>query len=418
LKLQPFSPKQLDTIVGRKAKVNLWHGSVRSTKTTTSILAWIDFIANDRPDDGDLVMTAKTNDTLRRNVLYPMQSMFVGDDLILRESKREAELWGNLIHLIGANDEKAEMKIRGITAGGMYGDEVSTWPESYWNMAMSRLSPRGSKFFGTTNPDNPRHWLKKNLIDRADLLDVRIDHFTLDDNGALDPEFKRNLGLMYGGPGNLYYDRFILGKWVVAEGLIYSMLQEHHRGPWKLSDETLLERVLAIDYGTANPFVCLMLEVHELPDGFQRIFVTDEYRWDSRKEKRQLTDADYSTALAIWLNGRGYDKLVIDPSATSMANQLYHDAFHGVELAENAVDDGIRVTTSLISTNRLNFIEGPTDETWDEMQGYVWDPKKSLIGQDVPLKQDDHGPDALRYGCMALRRWWRQWIIGAVGEGA
>ena len=156
--------KQLESIKGAEARINLWDGAVRSSKTVGANYRWMRFIANavKHNQPGELLMVGKTERTLRRNILQPMQD-FLGQRLKVNAGNGEATIWGRRIHLVGANDERAEGKIRGGTYLAAYVDEATLIPESFWQMLMSRLSMKGSKVFATTNPDGPYHWLKDQL---------------------------------------------------------------------------------------------------------------------------------------------------------------------------------------------------------------------------------------------------------------
>ena len=131
--------------------------------------------------------------------------------------KKEARLVGRLVYLEGVNDSRAESKIRGMTLQGALCDELTLFTEDFFAMLLSRLSMPGAKLFGSTNPDNPNHWLMEKYIKRQGELDMLVMKFLIDDNTSLDPEYVSQLKKEYTG---VYYDRFILGKWVVADGII------------------------------------------------------------------------------------------------------------------------------------------------------------------------------------------------------
>ncbi|MFA9432930.1 MULTISPECIES: PBSX family phage terminase large subunit [unclassified Egicoccus] len=424
MSVAPLVGKQLASVQHATARLNIWEGSVRSGKTIGSILAWLRFIRTAPP--GNLLMAGRTERTLERNVVHPMQDM-LGRKRV-RFVRGAGELWvcGRRIYIAGANDERAQEKIRGLTLVGAYVDEVSTVPESFWSMLLTRLSIDGARLFGTTNPDNPRHWLLKDYLNRAtvtidrdgqilggdgaELLDLARFRFTLHDNPHLPAAYIASLEREFVG---LWYRRFILGEWVAAEGAIYDMLDldgDSSHVVDQLPD--VHDWWLTVDYGTTNPFVALLIGEHT--DG---LVVAREWRWDSRAQRRQLTDGEYATKLQSWVDG-GADglamppdvsKVFVDPSAASFIRQLYRDGWSGVTPADNTVEDGIRETSSLLAARRLT-IHRSCSGLLDEMAGYSWDPKAQDRGEDAPLKQDDHGPDALRYGVRMLRRVWRRWL--------
>lgn len=413
-----LSPKQRLSIAEATARTNLWHGAVRSGKTIASIIAFLEFVATAPP--GPILVVGKTKDTVERNIFGPMAELFgnLGQAAVQHtRGANTAVILGRLVHVVGANDAKAESRIRGLTLVGAYVDEVSLIPEGFWRMLLSRLSVPGARLFGTTNPDNPTHWLKKDFIDRAGELDLRTWHFELDDNPALDPGYVANIKLEYTG---LWYQRFILGLWVLAEGAIYDQFDSTPGGHHVVTALPRMARWwIGIDYGTTNPFVALLVGQGE----DDRLYVAREWRWDSKVRRRQMTDAQYSAALRTWLTdpatGQMLDveRIFVDPSAASFIAQLHEDGWQGVHGADNAVDDGIRSVSTLLAADRLKVHSSCSGLT-DEMVGYVWDSKAASRGEDKPVKERDHGPDALRYFASGTRRVWRHWIAAPVADAA
>lgn len=202
-------------------RINLLTGSVRSGKTYISLLKWAVFVAS-MPIKAEFLMCGKTLTALKRNCLGLLQEL-VGDNFTYSLSQKKGELFGRTIWLEGASDERAESKIRGMTLAGGYIDELTQIPFDFYSMLLSRLSVAGAKLYATTNPDTPNHWVKTMVIDN-DEIDKKIWSFTLDDNEILkkeNEEYFENLKNEYKSMGNVFYERFILGLWVLAEGIIY-----------------------------------------------------------------------------------------------------------------------------------------------------------------------------------------------------
>jgi PBSX family phage terminase large subunit len=394
------SRKQAHSILHSTARINVWDGSVRASKTVASLIRWLDYVAHG--PEGELLLVGKTERTLKRNVLDPLEAMLEPGDMRVSRGDGEAWIWGRRHYIAGANDERAIDKIKGLTLAGAYADEISTYPESAFKMLLTRLSEPGAQFFGTTNPEGPMHWLMRDYLARADELDLSRFHFTLRDNPFLEPRFIEALEKEYTG---LWYRRYILGEWVVAEGAIYDMLDEKRHHVTELPE--LVQSWHLVDYGTTNPTVFLALSLGV--DGV--LYVHDEWRWDSASKGRQKTDAEYSEAYRDWAARLQPPRWIhVDPSAASFSLQLWRDGVRGVVPADNAVLEGLREVAALLGLERLKF-HGPTTEaTWAEMVGYVWDPKAQKRGEDAPLKVNDHGPDALRYGIRGTRTVWHPWV--------
>lgn len=390
---QPLSDKQVESYLLSNARQNIWEGSVRSGKTVASILRFVNWV-NFQAPEGDILVTAKTLTTLKRNVLEPM-----GDYTFetYTTGSKEIEMLGRRIYLEGANDERAEGKIRGMTLAGVYCDEMTLMPQSFYKMLISRMSVEGAKLFGTTNPDGPYHWLKTDVLDREDELDVKRFHFRLEDNPYIAQSFIDNLKKEYTG---LWRKRFIDGLWVKAEGAIYDMFEDE---PGKAHSHTILKKDVdysniirywvGVDYGTTNPTVFLLLGQHK--DG--TIYVLKEYRWDSKKQGRQKTDSQYAKDFKEWIGKVRYQNIYIDPSAVSFGLALRSAGVPKVAKADNTVLDGIRNVSTLLSNGLLKIVKEECPGLIKEMSSYVWDEKAAERGEDKPMKVDDHGPDALRY---------------------
>jgi PBSX family phage terminase large subunit len=406
------SPKQLDLIFSEPSRVLIADGAVRSGKTWSTVMAWLFWLLDVTAGPGEqLAMIGKTYLTVEANVLSLIRDLLPSTLFRHTPGSRECWIFGKRVLLLGANDEKAESKIRGMTILGAYGDELSLWPESMFTMLLSRLSPPGARLFATTNPDNPVHWLKKNYLDRQLPAWLRFQ-FRLDDNPHLTEEYKQQITKEYTG---VFYKRFILGLWVAAEGAIYDMFDEDRHVVQQLPPMRDLWWV-GIDYGTANPFHAGLLGVGE----DQRLYVADEWRYDSVRAMRQKTDVEYSAAVRMWLLTAGPRVLrqrvelhprwtAVDPSAASFKAQLRRDGMTRVMDADNRVLDGIQAVSSLFASDRLR-VHQRCRGLLDEIPGYVWDPKKAEKGEDAPLKEADHGLDALRYGTMAARSEWGKWL--------
>lgn len=431
MQLQRLSPKQRAAVRAATRRINVWEGSVRSGKTFSSLMPWLRHVI-DGPE-GQLALIGKTERTARRNIINPLTEMLGARRCKYVQGRGELELCGRIIYVVGANDERAEEKIRGMTLAGAYVDEASILPESFWKMLLSRLSVEGARLFATTNPDSPLHWLKVNYLDRPAVwirpdgemilggeaaLDLARFSFRLEDNTTLGREFiaallRENVGL--------WLRRFVLGEWVAAEGAIYDMLDITPGGRHVVRDLPELQHLrLAIDVGTSNPFVALLMGVSAEP----RLYVAREWRWDAKAKRRQLTDAEYVERLRDWIAGGcdgfkvdpqtgkglpvGLEDVICDPSALSFRVAWQSRMGRWPKLADNAVIDGIRDEASLLGMGRLAFHDSCTGAI-AEHSGYVWDPKAQERGEDEPLKKDDHAPDACRYGVRSYRTIWRRW---------
>jgi PBSX family phage terminase large subunit len=427
-------PKAAASVHLAQARTNLWEGSVRSGKTIASLLAWLLYVRTGPA--GNLAMIGKTERTLKRNVIDPLVEMLGERRCKHNRGEGEIRLLGRRIYTAGANDARSEDKIRGLTLAGAYVDEASLVPEAFWSMLLTRLSVEGAQLFATSNPDNPHHWLMRDYLRRAAVhldhdgtvrqlnggLDLARFSFRIADNPTLSPAYVAALSAEFTG---LWRKRFVEGLWVLAEGAIYDTFEPEPGGAHVVTGLPRLDRLtLSVDYGTTNPFVALLIGRGVDETGTERLYVAREWRHDSKAAHRQMTDAEYSAALREWVDGLpaelgqpvDLERMIVDPSAASFIAQLWRDGWGGVRGADNAVADGIRATSSLLA-GRLKVHESCAGLI-GEMSGYVWDSKAAEGGVEKPIKLDDHGPDALRYGVMGTRRIWRHWLSVDLPEAA
>ena len=400
-----YTPKQRELLRiwqrGKLRRINLLEGSVRSGKTWISLVVWAFWVAT-MPRDGNYLMVAKTLTSLRRNCLDLLQELVGTKYFTYSLSKKEARLFGRLVYLEGVNDARAESKIRGMTLQGAYCDELTLFTEDFFSMLLSRLSCPGAKLIATTNPDSPQHWLKVKYMDRAAELDMLVVKFLIEDNTFLDPEYVENLKKEYVG---VFYDRFILGQWVVAEGRVYPMFTDNPdrfilRGATAGMDGQFY---ISCDYGTINPLSLGLWCVH----GKQAIRIK-EYYWDSRREGHQKTDEEYYADLERLAHGYYIRRVIVDPSAASFIECIRRHGKFRVWEADNDVLNGIRVTASLLNAGMVKVHESCKDAI-REFGLYRWDEKKN---SDAVLKENDHAMDDIRYFCytvLAREFRWAEW---------
>lgn len=385
-----FTPKQTQLISDfkhdRLKRINILDGSVRSGKTVITSILWGLWVAT-MPADKTYLMTARTLTTLKRNCLEPMVRFFGAENFQYSISSKQGRLFCRNVQFEGANDAQAEAKIRGLTLQGAYVDEITLVPEDYFTMLLSRLSEKDAKLFGSTNPDSPSHWLKKKYIDRADELSIYYDTYVIDDNTFLDPEYIKSIKNEYVG---MFYDRFILGKWVIAEGLVYEFGEEN------ITDEIPVtgEYYVSCDYGTMNPFSCGLWCVNG--DKAVRI---KEYYYNGRETNAQRTDEEYVDDVERLIEGYNVRKIIVDPSAASFIAAL-KKRNHNVLRANNDVTDGIRTVARFLKKGNIKIHRSCKDAI-NEFGLYSWNDKSV---EDAVIKENDHAMDDIRYFCYTIMK--------------
>ncbi|WP_289135607.1 PBSX family phage terminase large subunit [uncultured Brevibacillus sp.] len=405
---KPFSRKQLEVICNADAFINILEGSVRSGKTIASIVAWIDFVQSS--PHRVFLMTGSTSDTLYRNVIEDIERILGkkraryvksakgGARLNLKfrnpaypdESKQKFIY--KICYCVGAHDERAEGRIRGMTVAGWYADEVTLYPESVVKQAINRMSLAGARAIWTTNPDSPYHPIKKEFIDKAAEKEYKNWHFVLDDNFSLDEDYKKNIRNAYVG---LWYKRMILGLWVLAEGAVYDMWDEKEN---TFTDDELVpgfkslaRRYISVDFGTKNATVFL-----DCWDDGDTIWIMDEYYYSGKEKGRQKENSEYANDLETFAGDEHPLYVIIDPSAASFKTTLRNRVFR-LKDADNEVLEGIRMTATMLAKRKIKVHLTRCTNFQKEINGYVWDEKAALRGIEQPLKNDDHCMDAIRY---------------------
>ncbi len=301
---------------GGLRRINLLEGSVSSGKTWVSLVLWAFWVAS-MPEDKPYLMCGKSLTTLKRNCLVLLEELVGKSNFSFSLAAKEGRLFGRRMYLEGANDSRSESKIRGMTLQGAYCDELTQFPEDFFTMLLSRLRLPEAKLIATTNPDNPLHWLKTRYIDRGSELDFLDAVFSIEDNTTLPQDYVDNLKKEYTG---VFYERFILGRWVAAQGAVYDMLDQR-ANVYQPEDRPVdmawsAARTIAVDYGTSNPTVFL-----DVYDNGQTVRVDREYRWDSQERYRQKTDGEYAEDLAAFM-GESPCAVMVDPAAASFITEL------------------------------------------------------------------------------------------------
>lgn len=406
-KFQPFSRKQkmILTWWTPKSAVKdkdgiIADGAIRSGKTISMCLSYAIW-AMVTFDQKNLGMAGKTIGSFRRNVLFWLKLMLLSRGYRFKDHRADNMLEvskngkTNYFYIFGGKDERSQDLIQGITLAGMFFDEVALMPESFVNQATGRCSEEGSKFWFNCNPDGPYHWFKVNWIDKAKEKKLVYLHFTMDDNLSLTEKIKERYRNMYSG---VFYKRYILGLWTVAEGVIYDMF-EKAKHVYDQSVEWIIgSNYISIDYGTQNATVFLLWKQGK--DGIWRC--TREYYYSGRDNKKQKTDAEFADDLVSFCEGVNIKEVVVDPSAASFIAELKKRGFK-IRKANNDVLDGIRFVSTLLNEEKIKFHISCTN-TMQEFSAYIWDSKAADRGEDKPVKTNDHAMDAVRYFCYTVIR--------------
>ena len=364
-------------------------GAVRSGKTVCmadGFFLW-SMLNFDKQSFG---LCGRSVSSLRRNVTANLNS-WLGGLMHIRENRADNKLTvrykgrENTYYMFGGLYESSYKQIQGITLAGALLDEVALMPRTFVEQTCARCSVAGSKLWFNCNPAGPEHWFYKEWILGAQKKKALYLHFTMEDNPGLDPGIRRRYEQMYSG---VFYRRYVLGQWCLAEGLIYDFDPGRHIAK-KMPQAG--RYYISVDYGTRNPFSAGLWCV---ADG--KAYRIREFYHDGRATGKMHTDEEYYRFLEQLAGEYPVEQVVVDPSAASFIAVIRRHGRFSVRKAKNSVLDGIRLVSTLLQANVLQFAPGCKD-TLREFGLYTWQEEG-----DKPLKENDHAMDDIRYFCATV----------------
>lgn len=392
-----FSKKQLTALSWfgtsspyRDKDAIICDGAVRSGKTTCmsiGFIAWSFSFFNQT----DFALCGKTVTSLRRNVVTPLLPVLrrLGFECreVLTRNYIEISLGNkmNRFYLFGGKDESSASLIQGVTLGGVLLDEVALMPRSFVEQALARCSLEGAKFWFNCNPENPQHWFYTEWIQKSEEKNALYLHFTMKDNPSLSKKVIKRYETLYSGA---FYERFVLGRWVAADGLVYPQAA-NGKYTCEIPDEETLRYFVSCDYGTVNPTSMGLWGLHG--DGVW--YREKEYYFSSRKEGFQKTDEEYYGDLCTLCDGKEISAVIVDPSAASFIECIRRHSRFRVIKAQNDVIGGIRKVSDAFRSSLIR-ITPSCKAALREFSLYRWD---SSHGRDAPVKENDHAMDDIRY---------------------
>ena len=397
---QSFSKRQLLAMTwwnrpGLKNREGiLCDGAIRSGKTISMVTGF--FLWSMASFDGYcFALCGKTIGALRRNIVIHIPK-WLGDVVDIRESRSDNKLTvtdrtgrTNTYYLFGGEDESSYKVIQGITLAGVLLDEAALMPRSFVEQACARCSVKGSKLWFNCNPEGPEHWLYKEWIQKAGEKNLLHLHFTMADNPGLDPAIRARYERMYTG---VFYRRYILGQWCMAEGLVYDFQPEKHI----TQDIPQAGRYyISVDYGTRNPFSAGLWCVA----GGRAVRIREFYH-SGRESGKMLTDEQYYRELETLAGDLPVEFVVVDPSAASFIATIRAHGRFSVRKAKNEVLGGIRLVAELLREGCLQFAPGCKDAI-REFSLYRWEEDGQT---DRVQKENDHAMDDIRYFCATVLR--------------
>ena len=396
IKFHKFSPKQLTVLNWwcrqspyKSCDAIICDGAVRSGKTlcmSISFILWSFYSFS----ESSFAICGKTITSLRRNVITPLlpvlsqigftvKELKSANVIIIQKGKRS-----NRFYLFGGRDESSASLIQGMTLSGVLLDEVALMPRSFVEQALARCSVTGSKFWFNCNPENPQHWFYNEWIKKSREKNCLYLHFLMSDNPSLSKDIRKRYESLYSGA---FYERFVLGKWVAVQGLVYPFFNEKDHTTSKLP-EYCSQYYISCDYGTVNPASFGLWGLHN--GVWYRL---KEFYHDSKAKGFQMTDKEYYDELVKLSGDKRVEAVIVDPSAASFMECIRREGRFRVIPAKNQVSDGIRKVSEKLKQGKIIIGSSCTD-TIREFSMYRWDCNSV---RDTPRKEYDHAMDDIRY---------------------
>lgn len=400
-----ISPKQAKILAFPYSKYDalICDGAVRSGKTSIMMWAFVRW-AMENFSGQRFGVCGRTVDSCTKNIIVPFTAMSLAKERYIIRWRRGDKVMEvrrgavtNYFEVFGGKDEASYTLIQGRTLAGVLLDEVVLMPRSFVEQAMTRCSVDGAKLWFSCNPGSPQHWFYKEWILRHKERNALYLHFVMADNPGLSQKTLERYQTMFSG---VFHERYILGRWVVAEGLVYPNFGESH------IVDSLPERgryYISIDYGTQNPFSA---GLWCYADGVATR--VREYYYSGRDTAVQRTDEDYCDAVDALAGDLPIESVVVDPSAASFIAALRRRGRYTVRKAKNEVLDGIRLTAAYLQNGKIKIHRSCAD-CIREFKIYRWDTEASMRGKDTVIKENDHAMDDVRYFANTI-------LVGLVGR--
>ena len=413
---KPFSEKQL-LVLGwwmlpqyKNKNALICDGAVRSGKTVSMCFSYVNW-ATYSYNGYNFAICGKTIASVRRNVIQPLKQMLLSRGYTVQDNRSAnvltiSRIWmdkgqrrtaTNYFYIFGGGDEGSQDLIQGVTLAGVLFDEVALLAQSFVNQATARCSVEGAKFWFNCNPDSPYHWFNQEWIQKSEEKKALHLHFTMDDNLSLSEEVKERYKSLYTG---VFYKRFILGLWVMADGVIYPMFDPDKHVKEVRRNWTRI--FLAADFGIQNATTFGIFGYYAPEKRYHQI----ASYYHSGRTQGQKTVAEYVRDLIAFIQEHNVmpEYIAIDPSAAPLIVEIKKNKFfqrHNIRVlpAKNNVELGIQVVSYLLNQGKFTLDPSCKNDI-EEFGSYIWDEDKLEKGKEEILKMNDHAMDKIRYAVM------------------
>lgn len=368
--------------------ITVLSGAKRAGKTFILTLIFLSKIAERKGQGVEYIIGGATQASIRRNVLNDIERL-LGKELKIAKDN-SVKIFGNKVYILDGSKSDSWKKARGFTAYGALLNEGTSLNDMFVKECISRCSAPNATIYIDTNPENPTHFVKRDYINKSGerlsngRLNIKAFHFTLFDNDKLSPEYVDSI--IKSTPAGMFTDRDIYGKWVSAQGVIYSM--------W--SDEAnIIKRKDLKDYNFTRYFC-------GVDWGFKHYGVINLFGKTDTGEVILIKEyAETGKHIDYWINiakdiKKQYGNIFFYADS---ARPEYVEAFQVAGLkcinAKKSVLQGISYMANMIHNRRFLIVDEDTKLIKEEVYNYVW-----KDGVDEPIKEMDDSLDCSRYALL------------------
>lgn len=401
-----FSPKQQQVLEFGFTDYDalICDGSVRSGKSSVISIAYI-LWAMSNFHNKNFIIASQSISSADRNIIKPLLAIeYIHENFSVKWMPSSKLLMlgrgktVNYFYIFGGKDESSFQTVQGITAAGAFLDEVALMPESFANQVLARCSVEGSKYWFSCNPESPNHWFYQKWVKKADDKNALYLHFTMDDNPSLSDNVKKRYQTMYTG---VFYDRYILGRWVKAEGIIYRKFADENKKYLlnQVPNDIIMVNV-GVDFGgnkSATTFVATGFS-----KGMNNVYVLEAERHHYEMTPNEMDE------LFVRFCDMVYDKYKI--AFTTRADNAEPILIRGLKNAalraqcrtnvkpalKKSVLSRIKLINKLLGLERF-YIMDHCKTVIEALNTAVWDDKKIDVRLDDLVTCDIDTLDAMEY---------------------
>lgn len=364
-------------------------GAVRSGKTSIMMWAFVRW-AMENFSGQRFGVCGRTVDSCTKNIIVPFTAMSLAKESYIIRWRRGDKVMEvrrgavtNYFEVFGGKDEASYTLIQGRTLAGVLLDEVVLMPRSFVEQALARCSVDGARLWFSCNPSSPHHWFYQEWIKRSRERNALYLHFEMTDNPGLSKRTLERYENMYAG---IFYDRYVRGLWVAAEGIVYKDFandtEKYLIGDpleWaKLNGTSFSIISIGVDFGGTKS--ATKFQATGITKDFRVVALEEEYIKNEEIDPDAL-NRRFATFCQLITSKYGYSQTRADSAETVLIRGLDHTAQKlrlGTQV-KNAlkmqITDRIRLVVLMMKQGRFR-VSRSCPHLIDALQSAIYDPDK------------------------------------------